>query len=311
MKQKIYPLLFILSLCALCPGFIAHAQLWYYDGMTLNEYATLKITATDGTNITNFRYQSTLNSDRDEFLGMIVRISSRESSYVARPLGGKPIKSIQWKDSDGVDHLWLLNGESYADFARVTSQDTRIQAEETRKTTEKSTEKQKKPERNTSYTIGRFNDSISARIVRDAKSLYGKWSDKSGVTATYISTAMFQMMGELPSIDLNRPVNLTPIIEKLDGLYMLEFDKGPSRNTASGGLRRDIRDFLENQGYEMLMEKRSGRQLTRMYIAAKGATVTGFVLVRLDTSFNYGQFVCIEGRIPRNKFEEIITSGMQ
>lgn len=33
--------------------------------------------------------------------------------------------------------------------------------------------------------------------------------------------------------------------------------------------------------------------------------------VRMDVDYDYGQFVCIEGKIPRDRFEAIIANGMK
>ena len=157
-------------------------------------------------------------------------------------------------------------------------------------------------------------------------SLFTKWSVKNGVSATYISKEMFRMMEKTPQIELNRPVDLTPFIKTLDGLYMLEFAKDweahiagsnathtqrYERSTQSGGLRKDIQDYLAGRRYQLLMEKRNGELVTRLYIAGDDKIVTGFVLVRMDVDYDYGQFVCIEGKIPRDRFEAIIANGMK
>jgi hypothetical protein len=46
-------------------------------------------------------------------------------------------------------------------------------------------------------------------------------------------------------------------------------------------------------------------------MAANGQTVTGFVLVNLDDSFDYGRFICLEGQMPYNKFQAVIKKIMQ
>jgi hypothetical protein len=46
-------------------------------------------------------------------------------------------------------------------------------------------------------------------------------------------------------------------------------------------------------------------------MASDGQTVTGFVLVNLDDSFDYGRFVCLEGKIPYNQFQAVIKQITQ
>ena len=50
---------------------------------------------------------------------------------------------------------------------------------------------------------------------QSAKDLYNKYSDLNGVSAVYVSPAMFRMIGKLPDVDMEsesgEKVNLTPI----------------------------------------------------------------------------------------------------
>ena len=115
------------------------------------------------------------------------------------------------------------------------------------------------------------------------------------------------MIRKIPQIQLDRPVDLTPVIKNLDGLYMLEFNR-LQRNTSNGGLRKDIQTILK--GHEKLMERREGEMVTRLFIATDGKTVSSFVMTRMDINSNYGQFVCIEGAIPQEEFEKVIAQGM-
>ena len=162
-------------------------------------------------------------------------------------------------------------------------------------------------------SIQRQLDEIEAKSMdlplskANANSFYSKWAEKEGVSATYISRSMFKMIRKIPQIQLDRPVDLTPVIKNLDGLYMLEFNR-LKRNTADGGLRKDIQAVLK--GHEKLMERREGEQVTRLFIATDGKTVSSFVMTRMDIGSNYGQFVCIEGAIPQSEFEKVIAEGM-
>ncbi len=268
--------------------------------LSMQEYRTLEIIAMDGSRIENFRYQNTLNASRDEFLGLYVK-GGNGGYYVARPLGGKPIRSIYWQTSKGVKGL-LLNGRSFGEYWR----DEQAALEKAMKAAKQSINQGIE-------SIQRQLDAIEAESMdvplskANANSLYSKWAEKDGVTATYISRSMFKMIRKIPQIQLYKPVDLTPVIKNLDGLYMLEFNAA-QRNTANGGLRKDIQAVLK--GHEKLMERREGEQVTRLFIATDGKTVSSFVMTRMDIGSNYGQFVCIEGAIPQSEFEKVIAEGM-
>ena len=288
--------------------------------LTKDEFKTLEIIDMEGNQIKNFTYQGTMNSSRDEFLGLYVRVNNRLLHYVVRPQGGKPIKSISWKTERGARIDMFLNGKSIGEYFRDEEQI----AQKGRGTTQSAS-----TGNSASSSGGGRNTLESPPAKADAKSLFTKWSEKAGVSATYISQAMFKMIGKVPQIELDRPVDLSPVIQTLDGLYMLEFSKDHeeyitktdgtkvpvsipfSRNNGNGGLRKDILSYIDGNGYNQLMEKREGQEVTRLYIAGNDKTVTGFVLVRMDVDFNYGQFICIEGNIPQDKFKNIIANGIK
>ena len=271
--------------------------------LSMQEYRTLEIIAMDGSRIENFRYQNTLNASRDEFLGLYVK-GGNGGYYVARPLGGKPIRSIHWQTSKGVKGL-LLNGRSFGEYWRDW-RDEQAALEKAMKAAKQSINQGIE-------SIQRQLDEIEAKSMdlplskANANSFYSKWAEKEGVSATYISRSMFKMIRKIPQIQLDRPVDLTPVIKNLDGLYMLEFNR-LKRNTADGGLRKDIQTVLK--GHEKLMERREGELVTRLFMATDGKTVSSFVMTRMDIGSNYGQFVCIEGAIPQSEFEKVIAEGI-
>ena len=272
--------------------------------LSMQEYRTLEIIAMDGSRIENFRYQNTLNANRDDFLGLYVK-GVKGGYYIARPLGGKPIKTISWLSDKGSRMCIALNGRTFGEYWRDW-RDEQAVLEKVMKATKQSINQGIE-------SIQRQLDAIGAESMdvplskANANSLYSKWAEKEGVSATYISRSMFKMIRKIPQIQLDRPVDLTPIIKNLDGLYMLEFNR-LQRNTSNGGLRKDIQTILK--GHEKLMERREGEMVTRLFIATDGKTVSSFVMTRMDINSNYGQFVCIEGAIPQEEFEKVIAQGM-
>ena len=158
------------------------------------------------------------------------------------------------------------------------------------------------------------------QIPADGNYVYNRWCDQPDVSATYISPDMFGMMKRLPEINiLGRQVDLSGIIPELKGLYLLDFARYSaerpwltySRNSSSEGLRRDIRDFLDENHYTTWMDMRQDGMYTRLFIASDGTTVSGFVLVNLDDEFDYGRFVCLEGRFPQKEFEKILKETLE
>ena len=158
------------------------------------------------------------------------------------------------------------------------------------------------------------------KAPRDGNYVYSRWCDMTDIDAAYISPQMFEITRRLPKFDIQgTKVDLSPIIREFSGLYMLDFAqfrKGDptvtySRNTTSGGLRKDIRDFLDAGHYTTLMDLRKDGYYTRIYMAARGDIVTGFVLVNLDDSFNYGRFICLEGNMPKKEFQKILSMAIK
>ncbi len=150
--------------------------------------------------------------------------------------------------------------------------------------------------------------------------VFSRWSDMTDVNSTYVSPELFRMTKKLPKLNIrNRQIDLSPIVTELKGVYLLDFAryrKGDvnvryCRNTTEDGLRKDIRDFLDKGHYVTLMDMRQNGQYTRLYVATDGETVSGFVLVELDDSFDYGRFICLEGRIPQKKFDKLIRQSLQ
>ena len=269
--------------------------------LSMEEYKTLEIIAMDGSRIENFRYQNTLNANRDDFLGLYVK-DVNGFYYVARPLGGRPIKTISWLSDKGPRMSIALNGRSFGEYCR----DWRDE----QKALEQSMKAARQSINEGIESIQRQLEAVEAKSMEvpiskaNANSLYSKWAEKDGVSATYISRSMFKMIKKTPQIQLDRPVDLTPVIKNLDGLYILEFNR-TQRNTAKGGLRKDIQDVTK--GHEKLMERREGEMVTRMFIATDGKTVSSFVMTWMDIGYNFGRLVCIEGAIPQGEFEKVIA----
>ena len=168
--------------------------------------------------------------------------------------------------------------------------------------------------------------SVFTQTARDRQAppegnyVFSRWSDMTDVKSTYISPELFRMTRKLPKLNIrNQQIDLSPIVTELKGVYLLDFAryrKGDvnvryCRNTTREGLRRDIRDFLDKGHYITLMDMRQDGQYTRLYVATDGETVSGFVMVELDDSFDYGRFICLEGQIPQKDFDILIRKSLK
>ena len=141
----------------------------------------------------------------------------------------------------------------------------------------------------------------ASALAQDGKTIYNKYSEGQGVSAVYISPAMFKLMKRIPDIELEgENVNLGPIIKSLTGMYILN-SENPAVNE---GMKRDVDRFIRRGDYEMLLEAKEDGEVTRIYTMGPEATVTGFVLFTFEP--DECSFICLNGEIPRAALEELI-----
>jgi hypothetical protein len=146
--------------------------------------------------------------------------------------------------------------------------------------------------------------SLSA-LAQNGKSIYQKYSDAEQVSAVYISPAMFRLIGKIPDIDTGSDkVNLSPVIRSLTGMYILN-----SENAAiNGQLRAEAERFIQSGKYELLMEAKDSGQTMRMYTVGNDKTVNGFVMLAAEA--DEVTFICLDGQMPRDQFENLLASQM-
>lgn len=141
-----------------------------------------------------------------------------------------------------------------------------------------------------------------AASAQDSRSIYNKYSDKPGVSAVFISNAMFRMIGRIPDIDLgNGDVNLAPIIKSLKGLYILNIDRNPALGAT---LKADTEKHVKAGRYEMLMEVKDDGETVRIYTVNKGDIITDFVMIASEADET--TFISFEGEIPQNALEALL-----
>ncbi|MBQ9310573.1 MAG: DUF4252 domain-containing protein [Bacteroidales bacterium] len=143
-------------------------------------------------------------------------------------------------------------------------------------------------------------------FAQDGKSIYRKYSDEKGISAVYISPAMFRLIGRLPDINTgDGEVNLTPVIKGLTGLYIIN-SGNPAINSK---IAKDVNKFIDSGAYEMLMEAKDEGEVVRMYTSGDDTTVTSFVLLTDEGSEL--TFICLDGSMEREKLENLIAEQMK
>ena len=95
-------------------------------------------------------------------------------------------------------------------------------------------------------TVGAF--------AQEGKRLYNKYSDQEGVSAVYISPAMFKLMGQLPDINVEtadgKKMDMAPLVRSFSGFYMLSFEK---KSAASAELYKEVTAMVNKGSFELLM----------------------------------------------------------
>ena len=143
--------------------------------------------------------------------------------------------------------------------------------------------------------------------AQEGKRLYNKYSDSEGVSAVYISPAMFKLMGQLPDINVETAegenVDLAPLVRTFTGFYMLNISK---ESAASAGLYKEVTTMVNKGGYELLMEVKDSGSTIRMYTLGDEKTVNSFVCIINEEDET--MFFSLEGSMNRSDVDKLISS---
>lgn len=141
-------------------------------------------------------------------------------------------------------------------------------------------------------------------FAQGGKELYNKYSDLPGVSAVYISPAMFRLIGRIPDVELaDEDVNFTPIIKSMNGFYLLSTEDVATGDKLYGEVSRG----LNKSKYELLMEAKEDGEVMRLYSVGDDKTVTSLLMLAKDGSET--TFLSIDGQMDRSKLEEVIASA--
>lgn len=144
-------------------------------------------------------------------------------------------------------------------------------------------------------------------FAQEGKRLYNKYSDSEGVSAVYISPAMFKLIGQIPELNVDmdngEKMDLAPLIRSFSGFYMLDI----SEKTLASELYKEVTTLISKGKYEMLMEVKDSGDKLRMYTAGDAKTVESFLFIANDGTET--QFICLDGAMDRKEVESLIAKA--
>ena len=141
-------------------------------------------------------------------------------------------------------------------------------------------------------------------FAQNGKSIYQKYSDAEGVSAVYISPAMFRLIGKIPDLQIEgEDVNLAPIIKSLTGLYLID-SENPAINAS---LKADAEQFVRKGNYELLMEAKDSGETMRLFTVGTETMVNGFVMIADEGDET--TFIFLDGKMNREELEKVIAES--
>lgn len=143
-------------------------------------------------------------------------------------------------------------------------------------------------------------------FAQEGKKLYNKYSDQEGVSAVYISPAMFKLVGQLPDINVEmangEKMDVAPLVRSFSGFYMLSFEQ---KSAASAELYKEVTAMVNKGNFELLMEVKDSGSTIRMYTLGDEKTVSSFVCIINEDDET--MFFSLEGSMDRSDLEKLIA----
>ncbi len=142
---------------------------------------------------------------------------------------------------------------------------------------------------------------VSSAAQNSKKKIYSEYSGKPGVSAVYISPAMFKLMKTVPDIEINsQEVNFSRFIRTLEGMYILSTDD----QEIAYRLTKDVEKELDHGKHELLMEAIEENQTTRIYIVQNDSIVSDLILLSRDGHST--SYISITGEMPLDELSKMI-----
>ena len=139
-------------------------------------------------------------------------------------------------------------------------------------------------------------------FAQDSKYIYNKYSDEKGVSAVYISPAMFKMIGRIPEIDTgNSSQDISGVVRNLKGFYLISTENPKIVES----IKADVKKFIGNGKFELMMEAKDDGMATRFYTIGNDEVINSFVM----SAYDEGEctFICMDGVIDRAELERLLT----
>ena len=144
-------------------------------------------------------------------------------------------------------------------------------------------------------------------FAQEGKRLYNKYSDQEGVSAVYISPAMFKLIGQLPDINIEtadgKKMDMAPLIRSFSGFYMLNFE---NKSALSAELYKEVTAMVGKGNFELLMEVKDSGSTIRMYTLGDENVVSSFVCIINED--DQTMFFSLEGTMNRSDLEKLIAN---
>ncbi len=142
-------------------------------------------------------------------------------------------------------------------------------------------------------------------FAQNGRSIYQKYSDTEGISAVYISPAMFRLMGKMPDLQMEgEDINLAPLVLSLSGLYLISCED----SAVGKEIIKDAEKLVAAGKYELLLEAKDSGEAVRIYTVGDDKTVTGFVMIAADSSET--TFICLDGTMEREELENLLAQSM-
>lgn len=152
-----------------------------------------------------------------------------------------------------------------------------------------------------------FGSSSLTLRAQSGKSIYNEFSDLPGVSAVYISPAMFRMIRNLPELEVRsgedgRSVDLSSLIRSMKGFYMLSTE----RSDIIPSMRKEADKIMGRDKYELLLEVKEDGDITRMYTVndLRRDLVTSLIL--MSAQANEFTLVLLDGEMSRSDLEKLL-----
>ena len=155
------------------------------------------------------------------------------------------------------------------------------------------------------FTILVFAIMSMAAFAQNGRDIYNKYSDEAGVSSVYISPAMFRLIGKIPDVQMeDSKVNFSSIIKSMSGFYVISSENPDIADLLYG----DVKKFIQKGDYELLMEAKDDGEVMRMYTVGNDKVVNGFVMLAAEA--DEVTFICLDGQMPRDQFEDLLAGQM-